>query len=69
MAKLLDNPVQIGVVGLRDPDDPKKIIKNVPLYVEGTPATDNQEEKNCEDIAKFLAAMYKQYEKGIKKLK
>ena len=68
MANLLSNPVQIGVVGLRDPEDPKKIIENIPVYAEGTPEIKEQDEKTMEYVAKVFAEKFRQYAEAAKKV-
>ena len=61
MAKILNNPIQIGVIGLRDPEDPQRIIKNVPIYAEETPQVKEQTEKTFIDVSKVFAEKFKIY--------
>jgi len=60
--------VQIGVIGLRNPENPKEIIENIPVYAEGTPEIKEQDKKTMEYVAKVFAEKFRQYAEETKKV-
>jgi hypothetical protein len=58
--------VQVGVVGIRDPEDRYKIIENVPIFASVTPEHEDADAAACNDkaLARMLAAKFKAYMDG-----
>lgn len=66
---LLKNRIQVGVIGVRDPEDRTKIIENVLLYAESTPEHKEQSDDVMVDIANIFKDKFKEYLKNERKEK
>lgn len=60
--------IQIGTVGIRNPENRNEILESIPIYAEETPELKEQEAAMFSDMAfcRLLADRFQQYQKAMR---